>query len=218
MKRRCSFLRRLAGARSGVAAIEFALTLPFLTAAGLYGTELTWFMLVNMKVSQVAMQAADNASRIGDTATLQQRKIYESDINDLLIGANLDGGTMVNMLKNGRVIISSLEVNDSNNKQYIHWQRCRGLKNVASSYGVAGTIKNSGMGPAGHEVTAIDGDAVIFVEISYDYQPLVTDKFIQDRNIKAVASFNVRDSRDLSQIYQYSPAAPVASCSIFSAS
>ncbi len=217
MKRLRSFLHSLAGARSGVAAIEFALTLPFLTAAGLYGTELTWFMLVNMKVSQVAMQAADNASRIGDTATLQQRKIYESDINDLLIGANLDGGAMVNMLKNGRVIISSLEVN-SVDKQYIHWQRCKGLKNVVSSYGVAGDIKNSGIGPAGHEVTAIADDAVIFVEISYDYQPLVTDKFIKDRNIRAVASFNVRDSRDLSQIYQYSPPASVASCSTFSAS
>ncbi len=217
MKRLRSFLRSLAGARSGVAAIEFALTLPFLTAAGLYGTELTWFMLVNMKVSQVAMQAADNASRIGDTATLQQRKIYESDINDLLIGANLDGGAMVNMLKNGRVIISSLEVNSAS-KQYIHWQRCKGLKNVASSYGVAGDIKSSGMGPVDHEVTAIAGDAVIFVEISYDYQPLVTDKFIKDRNIRAIASFNVRDSRDLSQIYQYSSPASVASCSTFSAS
>ena len=120
MARLRPFLRSLARARSGVAAIEFALTLPFLTAAGLYGTELTWFMLVNMKVSQVAMQAADNASRIGDTSTLQNRKIYESDINDLMIGANLDGGAMIELLKNGRLIISSLEV-DPNNRQYIHW-------------------------------------------------------------------------------------------------
>ena len=217
MARLRPFLSKLARARSGVAAIEFALTLPFLTAAGLYGTELTWFMLVNMKVSQVAMQAADNASRIGDTATLQNRKIYESDINDLMIGANLDGGTMVNLLTNGRVIISSLEV-DPQSRQYIHWQRCKGLKNVVSSYGVAGDIKTAGMGPTGHEVTALAGDAVVFVEISYDYQPLVTGQFIQDRNIKAVASFNVRDSRDLTQIYQYTPAATVSSCSTFSAS
>ena len=217
MARLRPFLRSLARARSGVAAIEFALTLPFLTAAGLYGTELTWFMLVNMKVSQVAMQAADNASRIGDTSTLQNRKIYESDINDLMIGANLDGGAMIELLKNGRLIISSLEV-DPNSRQYIHWQRCKGMKNVPSSYGVAGDIKSAGIGPTGHEVKAIMGDAVVFVEISYTYQPLVTDKFIKDRNIKAVASFNVRDSRDLTQIYQYSPAATVSSCSVFSAS
>ena len=92
------------------------------------------------------------------------------------------------------------------------------MKNVPSSYGVAGDIKSAGIGPTGHEVKAIMGDAVVFVEISYTYQPLVTDKFIQDRNIKAIASFNVRDSRDLTQIYQYSPAATVSSCSVFSAS
>ncbi len=217
MQRPRPFFRKLLRAQSGVAAIEFALILPFLTAAGLYGTELTWFMLANMKINQVAMQAADNASRIGDTSTLANRKIYESDINDLMIGANLDGGSMVNLLKNGRVIISSLEVNAAG-KQYIHWQRCKGLKNVTSSYGVAGDVKTAGMGPTGHEVNALTGDAVVFVEISYDYQPLVTSQFIKDRNIKAIASFNVRDSRDLTQIYQYTPAATVSSCATFSAS
>lgn len=207
----------LARARSGVAAVEFALVLPFLLIAGLYGTELTWYMLVNMRVSQVALQAADNASRIGDTSTITDRKIYESDLNDVLIGANLDGGSMLKLLNKGRVIISSLEVNNSG-QQYIHWQRCKGLKSTVSSYGIAGDIKASGIGPAGQEVTAQTGDAVIFVEIQYDYQPLIADGFISNKTINAIASFTVRDDRDLSQIYQTNPASTVASCSTFSAS
>lgn len=214
--RLAGFLRRLRHARSGVAAIEFAMVLPFLMVAGIYGTELTWYMLVNMRVSQVALQVADNASRIGDTSTITDRKIYESDLNDVLLGANLDGGNMLKLLTNGRVIVSSLEVNPSN-QQYIHWQRCKGLKSASSSYGVAGDIKASGIGPAGQQVTAEANDGVIFVEIIYTYQPLISGGFISNKTIKAIASFTVRDDRDLSQIYQTNPASTVASCSTFSA-
>jgi hypothetical protein len=216
MKRVYSFARSILQARSGVAALEFALILPFLTITGLYGSELAWYMLVNMRASQVAMQVADNASRIGDTSTLTSRKIYESDINDIMIGANLDGGSMLKLLTNGRVIVSSLEVDPSNN-QYIHWQRCKGLKNVTSSYGVAGDLKPGGMGPTGHKITALTGDAAIFVEVVYDYQPLFSSRFITNRTITALASFNVRDSRDLTQVYQTNPASTVSSCSTFSA-
>lgn len=209
-------LRALLQSASGLAAVEFAIALPFLMIALLTGAEMTWYMLANLKVGQVAMQVADNASRIGDTSTLTNRKIYESDINDVLIGANLDGGNMLKLLTNGRVIVSSLEVNSSG-KQYIHWQRCKGVKNVTSSYGVAGDIKSSGMGPTGHEVTAQTGDAVIFVQISYDYQPLIWSAAIPNKTINSISSFTVRDNRDLTQIYQTSPAATVASCSTFSA-
>lgn len=174
-------------------------------------------MMVNMRVSQVALQVADNASRIGDSSVLTNRKIYEGDINDVMIGAHLDGGTYLNLLSKGRVIVSSLEV-DGGGKQYIHWQRCKGVKTVTSSYGVQGDIKTGGIGPTGQEVTALANDAVIFVEIQYDYTPLISSAFIKSSTIKATAAFNVRDSRDLSQIYQTNPAATVASCSTYTAS
>jgi hypothetical protein len=77
-----------------------------------------------MRISEIAMQIADEASRIGDQSALQNKKIYESDINDLLLGGALQGGDL-NILANGRVIISSLEVVLSTTNQYIHWQRCR---------------------------------------------------------------------------------------------
>ncbi|MFM6832749.1 MAG: TadE/TadG family type IV pilus assembly protein [Novosphingobium sp.] len=211
------FLRRIGVSERGVAAVEFALIAPILLTTLLYGSEMAWYMMVNLRVSQVTLQAADNASRIGDTSTLTNRKIYEGDINDVMLGAHLDGGNTLNLLSNARVIVSSLEVNSAG-KQYIHWQRCKGLKNVVSSYGVQGDLKPSGIGPAGQEVTAPVGDGVIFVEVIYDYKPLVSSALISNKTIKSTAAFNVRDSRDLTQVYQTSPAGTVASCSTFTAS
>ena len=212
----------LARARSGVAAVEFALSLPLLLTAGLYGVETANLAVTHMRISQIAMQIADDASRIGDQSALQNKKIYESDINDLLLGGQLQGGGL-NVLANGRVIISSLEVVPSTSNQYIHWQRCKGQKPVTSAYGSqgAGTTGGlSGMGPPGNMVTANPGDAVMFVEITYVYQPIVGPIFAPKTQISTTASFNVRDSRDLSQVYQLdaSNPSPVASCSTYTAS
>lgn len=204
-------MRRLLRHRSGVAMTEFALGAPFLLTAGLWGTEVANFALVNMKIGQLAVHVADNASRIGDTSTLQNRKIYESDLNDVFFGAQIQGGGGLDLYTNGRVIISSLEVDAATGRQYIHWQRCRGAKTINSSYGMEGDGLSSsiaGMGPAGQEVMAQEDDAVIFVEINYTYQPLVSASFISNPDIHSIASFNVRDSRDLSQIYQRNASSP----------
>lgn len=214
-------LRQLLRDRSGVAMTEFALGAPFLLAAGLGGTELANYALVNMKVGQLAVHLADNASRIGDASTIQNRKIYESDLNDLIYGAQIQGGPAMRLYDNGRVIISSLQVQDTSGggagEQYIHWQRCRGAKNVTSSFGNEGDILPNGIGPAGSEVMAQDGDAVIFVQISYTYQPLISAQFLGSLDINSVASFTVRDDRDLSQIYQRDPGDPdpVQRCNLY---
>ena len=209
--------RRLARNRSGVAMTEFALSLPLLLTAGLYGTETAHLALMHMKVAQVAMQLADDGSRIGDTSTLTNRKIYESDINDLILGSSIQA-TGLDFYGHGRTIISSLEVTtDGTSQQYIHWQRCKGVKNWASHYGNAGDLV-TGMGAAGQQLTAPPGGAVIFVEVAYDYQPLISRRFFGPTTISTTAAFIVRDSRDLTQIYQLDPAnpSPVADCSTYS--
>ena len=210
-------LRRLARERSGVAMVEFALGAPFLLTAGLWGAEEANYALVNMKVSQLAEHLADNASRVGDTSTLQNRKIYENDLNEVIYGAQMQAGKL-GLYNNGRITISSLEVK-GDDIQYIHWQRCRGAKNVPSTYGREGdTFGTDGMGPDGEEVIAQEGDAVIFVEVNYTYQPLVSASFMGNLDIHSIASFTVRDSRDLSDIYQRDPASPdpVQRCSVYS--
>ncbi len=217
-------LRRLAVSQSGVAATEFAIVLPFLLGVGLMGLEVANRAIVQMQVSQLAAHIADNASRIGDTSTLQNRKIYESDLNDLFEGAEIQAGSRIGLFESGRVIISSLEVvPDTEDQQYIHWQRCLGAKDHTSSYGVEGDGLDgglAGMGPAGEEVWAFPDEAVIFVEIAYDYQSLVGETFGFSDEVKATASFTVRDDRDLTQIYQRDPddPDPVASCGTSSGS
>lgn len=211
-------LRRLLRNRSGVAMIEFALGAPFLLTAGLWGAEEANYALVNMKVSQLAEHIADNASRVGDTSTLQNRKAYEDDINEVIVGAQVQAAKL-GLYDNGRVIISSVEVDDASGNQYIHWQRCRGAKKATSGYGDEGDDLGSvGIGPAGQEVFAQPDDAVIFVEFNYTYQPLVSAKFLGSLDIHSIASFTVRDDRDLTQLYQRDPANPdpVQNCNVYS--
>ncbi|MGB3166395.1 MAG: hypothetical protein WBA68_06420, partial [Alteraurantiacibacter sp.] len=104
---------------------------------------------------------------------------------------------------------------------YIAWQRCMGKKEHASTYGITGDGETStiaGMGPAGEEVIAFKDEAVMFVEIAYDYQPLIGDPLgFGDHEVSAIASFTVRGSRDLTGIYQRDDAKPdpIAACDDF---
>ena len=106
---------------------------------------------------------------------------------------------------------------DQSDNQYIHWQRCRGLKTYAPAYGKEGDdLGTAGMGPAGEQVVAQPNDAVIFVEVNYTYQPLVSAQFLGSLDIVSIASFTVRDNRDLAQIYQRDAGSPdpVQKCSL----
>jgi len=219
MRRIRQLLARLAGANSGLAATELALALPFFLTAGLWGVELSNFALTNMHVSQLAVHLADNASRIGEKSLLEDRKIYESDINDLLEGASLQGGAPMGLFDDGRAVISSVEVvpGSETDEQYIHWQRCLGSKEWESSYGDEGDKLTEGVGPAGEEFYAFEGEAVMFVELVYDYKPLISTRFVGDPTIRAISSFTVRTKRDLSEIYQRDNNSPdpIAKCNTF---
>lgn len=189
---------------SGVAMIEFAYSLPLLTLVGMGATELTNYAWVKLQVSQIALNMADHASRLGENGVLQEIKIYESDINDLFTGAELESGSM-DLAANGRLILSSLRQNDDGG-QWIQWQRCTGSMDHASSYGEEGDGETGtsfpGMGKSGSEITAASGTAVMFVEVAYTYQPLFTDKWVPGpKQLVEFAAFNVRDDRDLTQIY-----------------
>ncbi len=204
---------RLNSELSGLAGVEFAISLPFLLTAGLYGAETANMAMAYMKVSQVAMHVADNASRIGDTSVINNRPIFEADVADLLNGSRTQGSSKLNFFDHGRAIVSSLEVyvpavscggkkcpggSQTPGVQFIHWQRCMGKKNVTSDYGAEYDSMPSGIGPAGQQVSADAGSSVIFVEVTYDYQPLVSSRFFGSTTIKAVASFTQRDNIDLS--------------------
>lgn len=203
---------------SGAALTEFALAAPVLMAAGLWGVETANQAIVQMRVNQVAMLIADNASRVGENSLLGEAKIYESDINDVLYGAHVQGGDGFGFYEHGRVVLSSLEVvPGTDSRQYIHWQRCMGKLRHPSSYGntgdgVSGSL--AGMGPPGEEIVAFDDEAVMFVEVAYVYQPMISNTFSAAGTLTATAAFNVRENRDLSKIHQRDDSDPdaVASC------
>lgn len=210
---------------SGLALIEFAYSFPLLMGLIGYGLEIANLTNSNMRISQAANALADNISRVGLESALAKTQLRESDINDGLIGVSRQSGTM-DVGANGRIIVSSLERNSSGG-QWIHWQRCLGAKNYASSFGAAGEgitgTAFPGMGPASARVTAPDAEnAVMFVEIIYDYKPLFSTIYVSARQIKFHASYIVRDKRDLAVnsgtgITNPSPAATAYTCNRFTA-
>ncbi|MHA7818387.1 MAG: TadE/TadG family type IV pilus assembly protein [Erythrobacter sp.] len=226
LHRAAARLRELRRDTSAVAMVEFAFAAPIVLGLGLLGTETANFTIMHMKMSQIAVQVADNASRVGESDVLVSKKVYEDDINGVFVGAE-KLGDRVDIFGRGRIIISSLQdngLNDGSKGQTIRWQRCRGALVHDSSYGVEGDGASDGslkgMGDAAHWkdwIRAEDGTAVMFVEVAYTYEPITPFEFYGNTDMQYTAAFNVRDSRDLTQLYQTDPAAPVASCSTYSA-
>lgn len=209
-------LNRLRRDTSGLALMEFAFILPVFLTMSLTGAELTNYIITKMRVSQLALHIADAAARMGNGTQLQQKWISENDINDLFIGAQLQSGEM-DLLKNGRVILTDFEPMPSpntDNKFKIGWQRCFGEKTAhPSTYTVPGEIDNlDGIGPAGRQVDAQVGNATMFVEVYYEYTPLVSARLITGgTTFNEFASMAVRDRRDLAEVYNLE-GAPQASC------
>ncbi len=209
---------------SGLAVVEFAFIAPIMLLLGVGGIELVNFTVINLRLSQAAVHVADNGSRIGDRDNLVAQRIYESDLYDMFTGVSLQTGSQMDLYENGRVIISSLERN-ADGGQWIHWQRCMGKLNVVSEYGPEGTGEIGtgfpGMGKAGAELEAEAGSAVIFVEIFYNYAPLIGGNFAGDltesRRIQSSSAYIVRGTRDLSGLYQRTGQTNQATCGKFEA-
>ncbi|SEN23934.1 Flp pilus assembly protein TadG [Sphingomonas gellani] len=194
------FLGRICTSDSGVALIEFAIVLPVFVTLSLGGAELANYATTRMRISQLALQIADNAARIGTGSPLVAKTISESDINDLFVGSQLASNGL-DLKTNGRVILSDLEPMANPNtsgKFKIVWQRCYGTKIHSSSYGVAGATDLSGIGPASRQVTALDDNATMFVEVYYRYKPLISTRWTPAADMVEIASMSVRDRRDLS--------------------
>ncbi|HEU4650736.1 MAG TPA: TadE/TadG family type IV pilus assembly protein [Croceibacterium sp.] len=215
------FLSRLRGDESGSSLIEFAYSMPILMLLGFTGVELANLAIASMRVSQITMTVADNLSRAKQTVPLGLPQLREVDINDALLGANIQGGTSLPILTNGRIIVSSLQQNASG-LQTIKWQRCKGVLNVSSAYGAQGATQPStgtsgfqGMGAGANRVQAEANSAIIFAEVTYDYQPVFGNWLLGAMRLHREAAFYVRDDRDLTQVYNPTPAATVANCNVY---
>ena len=236
---------RLWRSKSGLSAMEFALGAPMLMILGGYGIEVANLAATNMRVSQYALQIADNASRIGVNSGLSVYPVSEADMNDVLQGLRLFGAN-AKLTTNGRITVSSLENikqnwdTGPNATQRIHWQRCIGKRGVNASgtveagfdstYGTTttasgtatgaayqGTDKTAGMGDTGAMVNAPANSGVIFVEINYEYQPVFGSLFVSPTKLHYVASAIIRDRRDYSQLFNPGSAAVASTCNLHTA-
>lgn len=211
----CKFAARLKASDTGVAMVEFAYTAPFLFLLLGGGVELANYSVIHMRVSQVAVSLADNAARAKQGVISGVPRIREVDINEAFHAANLQSAGL-DLETNGRLILSSVEMN-AQGGQWIHWQRCFGGAAYSSSYGAqgAGAIGTaiSGIGPADRRVAAESGYAIMFVEVVYDYHPIMIESIVGRQPIRKTAAMLVRDQRDLAAgAANPAPAAPVSTC------
>lgn len=196
-------VRSLRRSESGMALVEFAMVLPFLMILTTSALELTNYAITVKRVGELGVMVSDNASRMGAQSAINDKPISEAEINDVFIGADLQASGL-NLAANSRIILSSLQLNGDGG-QTIKWQRCFGAVNYASAYGTQGTgatgTSFAGMGPTGKELKAATGTAVMFVEIRYRYKRLMPLFWLPLNDITETSAFNVRDSRDLTQVY-----------------
>lgn len=187
---------------SGISMVEFALVLPVILTLGLYGADIARLATTNMRISQIAISVADNASRLGQTDNSGvQPTITEGNVDAVLDGAMRDGAS-VGLPTQGRIVLSSLEFDPGTDRHYIHWQRCRGAMSAPSRYGAEDPNQTgtpiTGMGSGSTRVTAQSGQSVMFVEITYRYTPLFQNPFGSgSQTLRKEAAFITRDDRNL---------------------
>lgn len=205
-------LRRLRDDRSGLALLEFAFILPIFIVLSLTGAEVTNYIITRMRVSQMALHLADNAARLGVGSLLQAKTIREKDINDMFVGTDLQAGEL-DIFDKGRVIVTSVEpmANPNTTGKYkMAWSRCKGLTSYTPRYkraGMSNTTNQNGFG-IDEKVKAPDDGATMFIEVYYQYTPLVKTSLSPSTTMTEVASMMVRDRRDLTRIYNAEAVTP----------
>ena len=176
--------------KSGMAMVEFALSLPLLMTLILVGLELTNYVLANHRVRQIAAMTADNASRL-------RSQMSEAYVNQLFVGVQKAGAGM-NFQTRGRVILSSVQNNAAASGQWIRWQRCYGNLARASKYGTQGKGQSDTSLPTINGLVAQPGSAIMYAEAEYQYKPLILSSFLNNRRIIHETAFIVRQRTDFS--------------------
>ena len=186
MMRALTLLRRVGRDQSGLAYLEFALIGPILLFLTLAGLELVNYAMAYLRVNQIATTVADNAGRVNTG-------IDEANVYELFAGADTIGEPM-EFEDNGK--------NGGNHGQMINWQRCWGALDLGSAYAAEDAGRDDatlaqGLGAPGNRIVSEPGTAVMFVEVTYEYQPLISDTILPVAGrIRQETAFNVRGQRN----------------------
>ncbi len=183
-------LRRLAHDKSGVAIVEFALSLPVLVGLTMVGAEAANMAYTSQKLGDIATLTADSISRI-------RLGLSNNDVTDALGGIKILGDN-IDLRNRGRIIVSSIQptLDDSGNviNQKIRWQRCSGALVQGSKYGTEGTTLGiNGIGPTGRKIAASKDSEMIFIEVYFTYKPLISSAFFGTPQMSAISAMSVRE-------------------------
>lgn len=176
--------------RRGVALVEFAFAFPMLLILVLNGLELVHYVVVQMKVNQIAVMTADSASKLRSTMT-------ESFMNQLFTGAD-KAGASIDFKGHGKIIVSSVQNNAKGTGQWVRWQRCFGSLSYASKYGSEGSGASDSKLSNFGGLAAAPGSAIIYAEAAYDYQPLFPAGLLPLSRVQRDTAFVVRQRVDFS--------------------
>ncbi len=188
------FLNSLRKDSSGLALVEFSLSLPLFMGLAVGGFETAYFAYVQMRLNQITLNTADGAARMGEGDILAAKTIDERQINDVFAGTIREGQSIllggdheykdpgtgdVTLRGNALIILSSVEpvaAFDVDEPRYrIRWQRCIGQANhFTPQFGTVATATSvEGIGPTGRQASPPDGNALMFVETHYFFKPLI---------------------------------------------
>lgn len=167
-------------AERGLAALEFALTLPIWLTIILGVCDGTYYLLVNEKVDRIAYT-------ISDIVTQYQDPMTKAILNDTTSAAGQLMSPYI-FAANGIVIVSSVYKQTGQNP-VVKWQYLGGGSMVQSSK--VGTTGGTATLPNG--LTMNDGDCVIVTEVYYKFSPMfVSDSLFPSANIYQVAMYKPR--------------------------
>lgn len=161
-------LFRLAKNNSGVAAVEFALTVPILLVLFVGGFELTRYVLLFQKVSKTSSTMSDLISRLPSATEAEIENSYNAVQH--LMEPYYDEADV-------KVVISSIS-NDGED-DLISWQRCGGGSLVAQSR--LGRQGDAVVLPEGFDLD--ENENTIVAEVFYSFSPVVAPNTVGAQEI-----------------------------------
>ncbi|MDR3450310.1 MAG: TadE/TadG family type IV pilus assembly protein [Alphaproteobacteria bacterium] len=159
---------RLRRGTRGIAAVEFALTLPMWVLMLLGASDGAYCLLVNERVDRIAYSVTDIVT--------QYQTVTKANLNDILLAA----GQLMSPLpfaNNGVVIISSV-FQPATGNPIVEWQYSGGGSLVSTSQ--IGTTNGKALLPNGLTLNA--NDNVIISEVYYKFTPMFLNAGIFTQN------------------------------------